>query len=73
MRRDPDLATSVLADLEIAGVDKLADSAVVIKCRLKCAALDQWKIRREFLARTKKAFNAKGIEIPFPHLTIINQ
>jgi len=27
-------------------------------------------VRREFLYRLKKAFDAAGIEIPFPHLTV---
>jgi small conductance mechanosensitive channel len=27
-------------------------------------------VRREFLRRTKEAFDASGIEIPFPHRTI---
>jgi small-conductance mechanosensitive channel len=30
----------------------------------------QWSVRRELLRRTKKAFDERGIEIPFPHRTI---
>ena len=32
--------------------------------------LAQWDVRREFLRRLKKAFDARGIEIPYPHLTV---
>ncbi len=70
LREDKVHGPKILADLEIAGVDKLGDSAVVLRCRFKVAALEQWAVRREFLRRIKMAFDARGIEIPYPHLTI---
>jgi small conductance mechanosensitive channel len=70
MREDPAFAPRILDDLEIAGVERWDDSAVVIRCRFKCVALEQWGVRREYLRRLKHAFDAKGIEIPFPHLTV---
>ena len=70
MRADPDFGARILDDLEIAGVDKWADSAVIIRCRFKVLALEQWSVRREYLRRLKMAFDEAGIEIPFPHLTI---
>ncbi len=70
MREDKLFGPRILDDLEIAGVDKWDDSAVVIRCRFKVVALEQWGVRREYLTRLKKAFDAAGIEIPFPHLTI---
>jgi small-conductance mechanosensitive channel len=70
LRADESFAARILDDLEIAGVDNWADSAVVIRCRFKVVALEQWGVRREYLRRLKKAFDEAGIEIPFPHLTI---
>ena len=70
MRADPLFGPKILDDLEIAGVDKWADSAVILRCRFRVRPLEQWNVRREFLRRLKKAFDARGIEIPFPHLTI---
>lgn len=70
MRADADFGPRILDDLEIAGVDKWADSAVVIRCRFKVLALEQWSVRREYLRRLKMAFDEAGIEIPFPHLTL---
>jgi small conductance mechanosensitive channel len=70
MRADAAFAGRILDDLDVAGVDHWADSAVVIRCRFKCAPLEQWGVRREFLRRLKLAFDAQGIEIPFPHLTV---
>lgn len=70
MRDDPEFGPKILEDLEIAGVDSWADSAVVLRCRFKVLPLEQWGVRREFLRRLKTAFDAADIEIPFPHLTI---
>lgn len=70
MRADPAFAPRLLDELEIAGVERWDDSAVVIRCRFKCVALEQWTVRREYLRRLKHAFDARGIEIPFPHLTL---
>jgi small conductance mechanosensitive channel len=70
LRGDPQFGPKILADLEVAGVDRLGDSAVVLRCRFKVAPLEQWSVRREFLRRIKAALDANGIEIPFPHLTL---
>lgn len=70
LRRDATFGPRIVEDLEIAGVETWADSAVVIRCRLKTLPLEQWGVRRELLRRLKKAFDARGIEIPFPHMTV---
>lgn len=70
MRADPAWRDRILADVEIVGVERWADSAVILRCRLKVVGIEQWNVRREFLRRLKKAYDARGIEIPFPHLTI---
>ncbi|WP_018986508.1 mechanosensitive ion channel family protein [Methylophilus methylotrophus] len=68
--QDEALQNKVLDKLEIAGVDNLAESAVIIRCRIKVRPLEQWTIKREYLKRIKNAFDAQQIEIPFPHLTV---
>jgi len=70
LRGDAVYGPKILGDLDIAGVERWDDSAVILRCRFKVAPLEQWGVRREFLRRMKKAFDASGIEIPFPHLTI---
>jgi moderate conductance mechanosensitive channel len=67
---DTTINDKVLDKLEIAGVDSLAESAVIIRCRMKVRPLEQWSIKREYLKRIKNAFDAQEIEIPFPHLTV---
>ena len=70
MREDPELGPKIIEEIEVFGVNKLADSAVEIKGRIKTRPIEQWAIGREFQRRIKYAFDKKGIEIPFPHRTI---
>jgi moderate conductance mechanosensitive channel len=70
IRDDPALGGSMLEPIEIIGVDRFEASAVVIKARLKTLPIHQWKVGREFNRRLKKAFDERGIEMPFPHQTI---
>jgi small-conductance mechanosensitive channel len=70
MRADPAFAPDMLEPIEILGVERFADSAVVIRARLKTKPIRQWTVGREFNRRMKKLFDARGIEIPFPHHTI---
>jgi moderate conductance mechanosensitive channel len=63
-------AQSILAPLEILGVDNFGDSEVTIKVRIKTLPLKQWDVGRELRRRIKKTFDARGIEIPFPHVSV---
>jgi small conductance mechanosensitive channel len=70
LRRDRAYRRVILAPMEVLGLDAFADSAVIIKCRLKVRPASQWMIGREFKRRLKNRFDELGIEIPFPHQTI---
>lgn len=70
LRADPAFGARILDEIDIAGVEKWADSAIILRCRFKVAPLEQWNVRREFLRRLKRAFDEHDIEIPFPHLTL---
>ena len=70
LRQDPDQQVHILDDLQVQGLDRFDDSAVVIKARIKTAPGMQWAIRRAFNRLLKRRFDAEGIEIPFPQHTI---
>ncbi|MCK4607342.1 MAG: mechanosensitive ion channel family protein [candidate division Zixibacteria bacterium] len=70
LRKDPAFAEDILEPLEIFGLDQFGDSAVMIKARLKTKPIKQWGIGREFNQRLKKKFEEKGIEIPYPNVTV---
>ena len=70
MQNDPEFGPLINQPLEILGLDKFGDSAVVIKARFETKPIRQWQVGREYNRRLKIAFDEKGIEIPFPHRTI---
>jgi len=70
LKADPVYAVDILEPLEVLGVDKFGDNAVVIKARITTRPIRQWAVGREFNRRMKKRFDELGIEIPFPHRTI---
>ncbi|HWA38005.1 MAG TPA: mechanosensitive ion channel family protein [Burkholderiales bacterium] len=71
MRADPVWQARIVQDLEVIGMDRWEDSSVVLRARFKVIPpIEQWNVKREYLLRLKQAFDARGIEIPFPHLTL---
>ena len=67
---DAKFASMITAPLEVLGVQDFADSAVIIRVMFTTQPVKQWTVGREFRRRVKNTFDAKGIEIPFPHTTI---
>lgn len=70
MQNDVVFGPKIIEPIEVVGVNEFADSAVVIRARFKTRPIEQWNVGREYRKRLKKAFDEKGIEIPFPHTTI---
>jgi small conductance mechanosensitive channel len=71
MRADADWRSRIADELEVLGVDKWGDSAVILRARIRVVPpIQQWNVKREYLKRLKKAFDSRGIEIPFPQLTV---
>ena len=67
---DDEWSNLIIEEPQILGVDALGDSAVVLRGVLKVGADDRWLVKRETLRRVKNRFDAEGIEIPYPHLTL---
>ena len=70
LRMDEGLSASILEDIQVQGLDRFDDSAVVIRARIKTKPLQQWSVRRAFNKALKRRFDELGIEMPFPHQTI---
>ncbi len=60
----------MLEEPQVLGVQELGDSAVVLRGLMVVAPQDRWSMRREALRRIKVRFDAEGIEIPFPQLSV---
>ena len=71
MRAEPAWARLMLEPIEIAGVDRWADSSVVIRARIKVMPGHAPEVRREMLRRLKNCFDREGIPIPSPRMTLV--
>ena len=67
---DPEFGNRILNPMEMAGLDGFGDSSVDILARIDTKPREQWGVAREYRRRLKKAFDERGIEIPFPHVTL---
>ena len=70
MLEDDLYADKILEPVEVQGVTELADSAVIIRVRIKTRPVQQWYIGREYRRLLKKTFYEQNIEIPFPHISV---
>jgi moderate conductance mechanosensitive channel len=70
LEAEPEVGQYMLEPIDVWGVDAFADSAVIIKARIKTRPLKQHYVRRQFNRLLKRRFDELGIEIPFPHQTV---
>lgn len=57
-------------EIEIFGLDRFENSAIIIKYRIKTLPAKQWEVKRAFNLELKKKFDELNIEIPFPQVTV---
>ena len=81
---DPDKAMNVILDVVNAderclkdpapwvGVTNLGDSSVDLTLRVWCKPADWWQLKCDLLKNVKYAFDANGIDIPYPHTQIVS-
>jgi small conductance mechanosensitive channel len=60
----------VIEEPEVWGVEELGAHGVVIRLVVKTTPSEQYRVSRTLRERLKVAFDAEGIEIPFPQQTI---
>lgn len=70
LQKDPAFSKDILESIEISGIDKFAESAVIVQSRIKTKPIRQWAISREFNLRLKKKFDELNIEMSSPQKTI---
>jgi small conductance mechanosensitive channel len=73
LRADPAFAGSIEEQLEITGVERLDGLTVTVRSRLRVRALEQWRVRREFLQRLKLELERQGIKLPTPPLSLVGR
>ena len=70
LMKHPDFSDKFIEPLEVLGIERFDDSAVVIKARIKTKPGGQWGISRAYNEALKKRFDEENIEIPYPHQTV---
>jgi len=63
-------SATILEEPQIAGVQNFGADSITIRLVVKTEVGEQWATGRQIRARLKKAFDANGIEIPFPQRTV---
>lgn len=64
--QEEEWAPKILASPEIWGVERFGANGIAIRLVLKTKPGAQWGLQRELRHRLKDAFDAEGIEVPFP-------
>jgi small conductance mechanosensitive channel len=70
MRQDDEWRIDILEPPEMWGVEALAVDGVTVRLVVKTRPGRQYVVTRELQLRIKEAFEAEGIEIPYPHRTL---
>jgi small-conductance mechanosensitive channel len=66
VRAEPKWNALIRDDIDVWGVEKLADSGLLIRARVKTEPSARWSVGREFNRRIIQRFEERGIQIPRP-------
>lgn len=70
LRKSLTYKTKMLSDIEISGVDRLNESHLIIKARIKTQAMEQSNIKREYLRLINQAFQKAKIKPPYSQIVV---
>jgi small conductance mechanosensitive channel len=70
LRKSFSYRTKVLSDIEISGVDRLNESNLVIKARIKTQPMEHTNIKREYLRLMKQGFQKAKIKPAYSQVVV---
>jgi small conductance mechanosensitive channel len=70
IKQDEHWGQFIITAPSVLRVNKLGDSGIDIKLTGNVKPMQQWAVMGELRLRIKKAFDAEGIEIPWPHTKV---
>jgi small conductance mechanosensitive channel len=73
LAKDKEFGPMIKEAPSVLRVDKLGESGVEIKIVGVTKPIKQWDVMGELRKRVKEAFDKEGIEIPYPHRTIVQK
>ena len=73
LAEEPEFKPVILEPLKMQGVDAFGDYAVQIRMKMMTLPGENFVVRRQALARIKKAFDANGIKFAFPTVQLAGE
>lgn len=67
---DPDWRPLLTEEVTVPGIESFGESAVNVRVLATTLPLKQWDVARELRLRIKRRFDAEGIRMPHPQLTV---
>ena len=64
MRREDKWSSGISGDLEVMGIDRFIDNALVLRTRMRTTPSQRWSVGRELNRRIKQRFDELGIQSP---------
>lgn len=71
LMKNPEMEKRIISDIDVQGLTKFDDSAVIIRTVIRTRTKEQWAVQREFNKLILQKFKEENIEIPYPYRTII--
>lgn len=68
--KETEHGANIIGELDMQGITAFGDSAITVRARIKTPPGNQWGVGRAYNEFIKEIFDARGIEIPFPHVTL---
>jgi len=73
LRLEEKWAPGISADLEVLGIDRFIDNALVLRTRIRTTPGQRWAVGRELNRRFKMRFDAMGVESPMTSHRALSQ
>jgi small-conductance mechanosensitive channel len=73
LAEEPEFKPVILEPLKMQGVDAFGDYAVQIRMKMMTLPGENFVVRRQALARIKKAFDANGVKFAFPTVQLAGE
>lgn len=71
LMKNPEMEKRIISDIDVQGLTKFDDSAIIIRTVIRTRTKEQWAVQREFNKLILQKFKEENIEIPYSYRTII--
>ncbi|MDE3074619.1 MAG: mechanosensitive ion channel family protein [Chloroflexota bacterium] len=68
---DPEWSDVIVEAPKVLRIEAFQESGIALKLLATTKPIKQWDVAGELRRRIKLAFDAEGIEIPFPHRVVV--